>query len=241
MLKKTEQDILNTVYTNVEGDTTYWGESDDEYLAGRRFANEAISNWEQATIETEASQIPVRWRELWKKLSSAADGGKTVLAATYAYATPSDFVEPSSYVRTIDSSGNSTWYDVVPPEKISMLIDTTGNWCYFTGNSKDGFTLNFNPKLTLTAGHTIEYEYYKTASSFTATTSKSEMRDDSYITEYVTAMFYKDEDLDLYNIHMKKAIARLNQMIANNQTGYWQVDEKIDETLANENQEGFGV
>jgi len=239
--KMTEQQILQAVYTAIEADTTDWGTSDDEYLAGRRFCNEGINKWETAIIETTGSQMPVRWRELWTKLSDASDGTKTITAGTTSYATPTNFVLPSSYVRTVSSSGVSSFYEVYPPEKVSMLSNSYGYWCYFVGNQKDGFTLNFNPRLTnLKTGDTINYEYYKSATTFTTTTSKTEMADDYFLVHHVLAQFYKDEDLDLYKVHRDISNAKLDQMISNNQLGYWNVESTVDETLSGTSQDGFG-
>lgn len=240
MLKLNETEIIQQAYTLVEADTTDWSTSSDEYLAARRFANAAVNKWESAVIELEGSQIPVRWRELWTTLTEASDGTKTTSSSVYSYSCPSNFARPSSYVRLVDSSGNVMVYDVKQAEATALLDRSFENWCYFRGNSKDGFTLHFNPNLTIPSGSTIRYEYYKNATTFTATDSKSEIPDDYMIVHFIVAMFYKDEDPATYKTHMDIANTKLNQMIADNQSGLYAVDDKIPETLSGEDQEGFG-
>jgi len=239
MSAMTEANILNAAYTNVEGDTTGWDSSSEDYLAGRRWANQAINKWENYINSRSGSQLPIRWKGLWTPLSaSASDVVKEITAGTYTYDCPTDMKYPASYVRTV-RNGNSTYWDVVGPDYVPSLDDSTYHYCYFTGNQKDGFTLNFNPELTLTTGDTISYEYYKTATTFTATSSTTEMDDPYFIVAYVTAMFMKDDDPDQFKVFMDEAESRLDQMATNNIIGLEGVDDVIKETLKGGNI-GFG-
>jgi hypothetical protein len=177
--------------------------------------------------------MPVRWKELFAEhADTASDIVKTTTVGTYTYDTASDFVEPSSYVRTTDVGGGHQYWKVIPPQQKALYVSSQDYICWFTGNGKDGFTLHFNPNVTLTTGDTINYEYYKTASNFVTTTSTTEMADDYFIVNYILAQFYKDEDVNLYKIHSDIANAKLNQMITKNSMEV--------ETADDEDGAGFG-
>jgi len=231
MAALSEQTLLNSVYTLIEGDATGWTATSDEYLSGRIFANMAISAWEH--------YLNTRWRDLFTTLTAASTGVKTLTAGTYSYACPTDMVFPCSLVRTVDAGGGVSTYTVVSPEKVAELADDGSNFVYFTGSVKTGFTLNFNPNLSLTTSHTINYEYYKSAATFTAITSTTEMSDPYFIVLYVTALFNKDEDVDLYRDFMNQAMARLENMRTDNLLGYYGNEDEISETLGRSNS-GFG-
>lgn len=227
----TETQILGIVYTLYEGDTTGWTATSAEYLSGRVYANTAINRWEHYE--------QTNWRELWGTLTAAADGTKTLTAGTYSYICPSNMVKPASYVRTVNSSGNSTYWDVVTPDRVPSLVkDTSYHYCYFTGNVKSNFYLNFNPLITLTTGNTINYEYYKTATTFTATTSTTEMTDPYFIVYFVLSRFYENDGSDDASKAFQEAEARLEAMRTNNMIGYEGVDDKIESTLSDD--AGFG-
>jgi len=188
----TETDIIAQVYSQYENDNSTWDATSAEYLTSRNYTKAAILRWE--FLEG------VRWGELVQKLSAAADGTKTLTAATYTYGCPTDMRLPPQttdnemvYVRTLDSSGNSILWQVVPVVQISQLDGSTTRFCYFTGNQKVGFTLNLNPNINLTTGDTISYEYLKRATYLTTITSSTEMSNPMYIVHYCLHRLYKND------------------------------------------------
>lgn len=228
----TENSILNIVYALYEGDTDNWGTTSDEYLSSRVYANAAINRWE--------FYEQTNWHELWGTLTAAADGTKTTTAGTSAYICPTNMIKPSSYVRTVDGSSNSTYWDVVPLSRVPSLIkDTSYYFCYFTGNIKDGFTLNFNPNIGLTTGHTINYEYYKVASTFTATTSTTEMSDPYFIVYFVLSRLYENDGEDgRASKAFQESETRLENMRTNNIIHLEGVQDNIESSLSDMG--GFG-
>jgi hypothetical protein len=113
------------------------------------------------------------------------------------------------------------------------MDDTSGKWCYFTGNTSTGYDLNFNPGLTLTTGDTIAYEYYKTASAVSTGTDKFEMSDPMFAVYYALAELKKDEgDTSGFTVATQKleAMKTLNNMTA----------EYNEETFLNPLDTGFG-
>ena len=218
-----EQTILRIVYSLTEGDADGWETTSDEYLAARIYANAAIVKWEfyDNTV----------WRELWTTLTDASDGTKTLTAGTYAYDCPTDMRRPGSFIRT----GGTTFWDLIKVENLAKYADTNGKFCWFTGSVKAGFKLNFNPNEVLATGNLIEYEYYKQATTFTAITSTSEVPDPYFIVYYVLARIVKNDGEDNTE-ELQEADDRLETMRVANMSGYFDVENTIEETRG----EGFG-
>jgi hypothetical protein len=223
MATLTEENILDIVYALKEGDDDGWDTDSAEYLVGRKYCNAAITRWE--------FYDNVKWRELWTTLTAASDGDKTT-DGTSQLDCPTNFLSPSSWVRV----GGEFW-QVVSPSRIAELADSTSKFCYFTGSKKDGFKLNFNPKITMTTGDTVEYEYYKTASTFTTTTSTTEMSNPYFIVSSVLAHFIKLDGED--NIQeLQQSDEFLEQMKTDNESGLYGVPDLLNETITNNS--GFG-
>jgi hypothetical protein len=223
---------MTHVYANYEGDVSDWASTDDEYLAARRFANQAVQMWE--------FYDNTKWRELFKKHSAtASDVVKTITAGTYAYTTSSDFRFPCSYVRT-ERSNTSTYYSVLPVEEIAPGDDNADRWVYFTGNAKDGHVLNFNSELTLATGDTLQYEYYKIATPFTASDTTTEMSNPMFIVHYILWRMYKNDGENgkaLEEFQLAQQI--LEGMRVDNMEGIW--NQSFNLPYNSEFTEGFGV
>lgn len=220
----TENEIIDIVYSLYETDTEGWDTTSSEYLSARNYCNAAIARWE--------GYMNTTWNELWTKLEDAADGDDTITAGTYAYDCPTNFKRPGSWVRTGDTP---QFWTVIQPPKSGSYDGTAEYVCWFTGNAKDGFDLNFNPEVTLTTGDTIAYEYYKTATQFTATTSTTEMSDPYFIVYYVLYRFLKNDGEDFTDdANMSEDL--LDNMRTANMTGLFGIHDPVD-TMS----EGFGV
>lgn len=226
----TENELIDIVYDLYETDTTGWDTTSEEYLAARAYANVAIARWEKYDNTT--------WRDLWATLTANTQSSpvlvKTLTAGTYTYTCPTDFIRPASWVRT--GSAPQYW-EVIDPKKVGDLDESEAFFCYFTGNVKDGFTLNFNPNKTLTTGDAISYEYYKAATTFTAITSETEMSDPYFIVYYVLARFLKNDGED-YSEEGNQADDLLENMRVVNMSGYGTVPNPVSDSLINNT--GFG-
>jgi hypothetical protein len=217
MAALSEQTILNLVYSLYEGDADNWVETSDEYLAARQYAKLAIGKWEHYDNTT--------WRDLFTTLTAAADGDKTITAGDYTYSCPTNFVRVTSFVRT-----------VIQPENVAKYAGAGSKYCYFTGSVKDGFTLNFNTQETLTTGDTINYEYYKQATLFTAITSTTEMADPYFIVYFILARLLKNDGED-NSEELQEADDRLETMRVANMSGQFGVENIIEDTRP----DGFGL
>ena len=230
MAALSEKQIINNAYYLLEKASELWtAGTSDEYLTARGLANIAINRWEMYDS--------TKWKELFSTLTAASDGIKTITAGTYTYACPTNFRYPSSYVRIVDSGGSSSFWQVINPAMISYYANSSQRVVWFTGNVKTGFTLNINSyNITLTTGHTINYEYYKQATLFADTTDTTEMADPYFISYYIAAhMAEEGVDPDLNTM----AEARLEAMRTQNMSQLFGVSDDIPNSL--ENIPGFGV
>lgn len=225
----TESEIIDQIYAAYENDDTTWGSSDAEYLTARRLCKAAIRRWEYLD--------GIMWPELFTTLDDASDGTKTVTAGTYTYACPTDMrlpPQPDEYVRTVDGTGTSAYYRVIPLAKVNQLPSSHEHFCYFTGNPKLGYTLNINPNLNLSTGDTIKYNYYRNATYFTATGSTTEMSNPFFIVHYVLwRLFKSDGQLSESTEELQIAEGLLEQMRADAMS--------IDSDSMSPDNDGFGI
>lgn len=211
----TEQEIIQLAFNLSELDVDYWETDSDEYALARQILNDGINRWEH--FEN------TKWREL-------IDTESTPLTTAYSYATPSTMFYPGSWVRV----GNQ-FFDVVQQERIGELAKSDYYYVYFLGNPKDGYTLNFNPNITMPSGN-AEYEFYKKATRTTEPTDEVEMSDPNFLAYWIASKLGEDGmDIDLFNIAENK----LTQMKILNMSGYFGVPSRIEETI--DDDYGFGV
>lgn len=224
----TENQVIDIIYSLYETDDTGWDPTSPEYITSRAFCNAAINKWASKRI----------WRDLFSTLTAAADGTKTTTSGTWAYLCPTNFSNITSWMRTVDSNSNVTFWEVIPPEMVAKRAGQKGKFCYVTGSVKGGFYINFNQAETLTTGHTINYEYYCTPTLYTAVSTTSEIPDPYYCVYYSLARLLKNDGEDF---SYEDAMARdlLDQMDTNNTQGVWDVSNQIEEPLSLG--VGFGV
>ena len=220
LIYMTENEIINAVYYLVEVDSEPWGTADDEYLTARGLCNIAIDRWEKYDNTT--------WNELFAKYSDYESNNVTT--DSYSYNCPDDFVRPCSFVRV-----NGELYDVKKPQEIASLKESSERWVYFMGNPNDGYTLNFNPNLTMIPDQTLDFEYYKSATKFTASTDVTEIPDPYFIVYFVAAHM-GDEGINTDYFQM--AEARLEQMAVVNMSGLYGISSNINNSL--DSNDGFG-
>lgn len=170
---------LNTLYN---GSSTPPTSGEEDYLVWTDLFNTAINIWE--------NEEGMLWRQLFGKLSAASDGDKTTTTAT-SYAVPTNFRFPNSAYVWVGSGTNKTPYKVIKQEDVQLYENDMGNWCYFLMDGSP--TLEFNPNLTVTAGHTISYNYYKYASPVSTGSDTFEMSDPMFAVYYALSELKKEE------------------------------------------------
>jgi len=217
MTEATAQEYLHTLY---EGDNSTPTATGNDYLARRILLNAAIGIWEVEEI----------WNELYVNLSSAADGDKTTTADDSTYDTPTDFKFPLGYLWI-----GTTAYELIPPEDYTLMSSTsTGHRIYYvTGNKSSGYVINiFNaPSST---GDTIRYEYYKEASTLTATTSVFEMSDPWFAIYFALSELFGQDGKDRKAAEaFALAASRLDRMKEiNSMPGFYQRNAIQDSQMA---------
>jgi hypothetical protein len=172
--------LQDQIHALVEGDPDTPDTDDDDYIYTTRLINQSISQWE--------NEKDCLWQELWTTNSA----GGTVTAGDSTYSAPADFKMPGGFIRFDDGAGNVKKLQVMSPED-AQLYELSDQFCYFTGNPKDGYVLNLNFTPATGDGYvgtTIKYDYYKFASSVSSASDEVEMADPSFIVYRVAAQRY---------------------------------------------------
>jgi hypothetical protein len=223
----TEEEIQDQLHTLYEGDNSTPSSTSSDYLARRNLLNVAVSVWEKEAL----------WRELFVSLADAADGDTTTTADTSSYDCPSDFVSPVGFLRI-----GTSYYPYYSPEKYQMISssDSSTRFYYITGNPNTGYDLHLHPTPSST-GDTITYEYYKTASTISATTDVLEMADPYFAVYFaLSRLFENDGKSGEAQKAFIEANSRLQRMKEINMTmPFYQKNSVIDEAF-NRGTGGFG-
>lgn len=210
----TEEEIIQQAFSLSELDVDFWETTSDEYALARKLLNDGINRW--------ANYENTKWREL-------IDTDSIPLTTDHSYNCASGFDYPGSWVRTGD-----VFWTVKRPEMIAKLASDDSYYCYFLGNKKDGYTINFNSRLTMPTG-TIDYEYYKKPTETTDTTDDVEMSDPYFLAYWIASKLGEDGlNVDLFNMAEEK----LRNMKSTNMSGYFDVPDNIEESLG---ESGFGL
>ena len=223
------QAITHTLY---QGDTDTPASTEDDWSVRLNLLKVAISVWD--------NEEGVLWAELWCQLSDAADGDKTVVAATVDYDCPSDFRFPGGYVRTTDSNGNHTYWPVVKAPKSELFKNEDVTLCWFTGNKNTGFDLHFGKQPT--AGHTINYPYYKEPFEPSAAAHVIEMSDPYFAIYHSLAKLHElDGEGDRATLAMAQAEMRMRNMRVRNVMPSWYAESYVPDRDFETGTPGFGV
>jgi hypothetical protein len=178
------------------------------------------------------------WRELWTDLESASTGNKTVSASVFTYDCPTDFVRPGGYVTTTSSDGGVTFWKVLPTEEVGKHANDNSDFVYFKGNPRSGYDLKFNSNSTPIVGSTIDYPYYKTPTTSSATSTVLEIGDPNFLSYFIAAHMSESSDSVDGNF-FQMAEGLLKQMKSTNNSGIWGVPNKVEDSL--EDYIGFGT
>jgi len=220
----TLSDFISYVNTLYEVDATPPTEGDEDYTTWTALGNIAVSLWEY--------EEGMLWKELFVKLADAADGDTTTAAADYSYDVPTDFKFPASGYVWLGTGTNKTALKVIKQEDVQLHENDSGNWCYFLMDASP--TLEINPNLTVSAGYTISYNYYKHATKLTAAASVFEMSDPMFAVYYALAELKKDEGDTLA---ASIATQKLEAMKTRNMMPTWNQEDSLTGGIGG----GFGV
>ena len=175
---KTVDDILKAVHREYEGDIDYLEFLDDETQYNFALLKDGIEEW--------ISRFP-EYREVFTDLTSASDGDKTTTTAT-SYNCPTNFVRPTNVIKI-----GTKYLNYIPPEKIALSNQENSGSEWFTITGRPGaLKLRINPAPS--SGSIIEYDYWKTATVPTLSTSAVEISRPNFVTSYILNKLFAEDD-----------------------------------------------
>lgn len=227
----TLQEFQDELHSEYQGDDDTPADGSAEWDHRTRLLKGAIREW--------SAEEGITWSELWKQLSDAADGDKTVVAATLEYDCPADFDFPGGFVKTTDAAGKHAYWDVVSQERAEILQNESVQACYFTGNQSAGYKLTFLSQPT--AGDTINYPYYKTPSIPSAAANVIEMSDPLFAIHWcLFKMFKTDGEGDQSIAEFRLAQSCMRKMRRRNLLPVYLQENKVSDREAEIGEAGFG-
>lgn len=212
--------FVNTLYNN---NSTPPAEGEEDYTVWTSIANAAINIWE--------NEEGMLWETLFVKLADAPDGDKTTDGVT-SYDCPTLFSFPVSGYVWLGTGTNKTAYKVIKPQDVQLYENDTTNWCYFLQDGSP--TLEFNPNLTISSGQTINYAYYKKASSVSTGTDTFDMKDPMFVVYFILSQLKIEEGNDA---ELAISTQKLEAMKTKNEMPSWFQEY----SLTNKTDIGFGV
>lgn len=228
----TLQEFQDELHSEYQGDTDTPTEGDAEWNQRTRLLKGSIRDW--------SSEEGITWSELWKQLADAADGDKTVLAATLEYDCPTDFDFPGGFVKTTDAAGKHAYWDIVSQERAEILQNEGVQACYFTGNAAVGYKLIFLSQPTV--GDTINYPYYKTPDVPAAAADIIEMSDPRFaLYTCLSKMHEIDGEGDRSMKAFRQAQAAMIKMRRRNVLPVFLQENKVADRENEIGEAGFGV
>lgn len=210
---------INTLYN---GSSTPPASGEEDYLVWTDLINIAVGIWE--------NEEGMLWRQLFTKLSSAADGDKTT-DGTNSYDCPTNFKFPNSAFVWLGTGDTKTPYKVISQNEIQLYENNSGDWCYFLLDSSP--TLEFNPNLTIDTGSTISYNYYKKATALSTGSDTFEMTDPMFCVYYTLSELKKEEG-------DTSALTIANQKLEAMRTQNFMDSEFAENNVLNPTGVGFG-
>ncbi len=214
MTQMTFTQIFAAYYALFRADSDVPTSTDDEYTVGMNLANEAINYW--------AAYDSTKWKELYDTNQLDGTGAQTIVTGQKTYTAPTNFSEAGGFVKIVNSDGNTVQrYPIVEPNEVQFRGDDS-DYCYFTGDSISGYTLNLNPAPSANLnGLDIDYVYYKNPTNFTTGTSVTEMANPYFIVHRMLAMQFRASRNPYYGSALKDSENTIRVMQLTNNSGNW--------------------
>jgi len=224
----TETEAQASLHMLYEGNNDTPESTDADYLTRRGLLNIAIAIWEKEAL----------WRELFVKLADASDGDKTTTADDADYDCPTDFLFPVGFLRI-----GTSYYPFKDVTKYQLIrsSDTSTYFYYITGNKNTGYDIHLHPTPSST-GDTLSYEYYKSATSLSATSSVFEMSDPYFAIYFaLSKLLEQDGRIGEAQKAFMEANARLERMKEINMTIPFYQENQVPDEAFSRGVKGFGA
>jgi len=218
----TFKEVFTAYYTAYRAESEVPDSTDDEYITGMRFANEAVNYW--------SNYENTYWKELFKTLVGADDGDKLIVTGKTTYECPSDMREVGGFVKILNSDAVAVRnIPIVEPQDVQFM-SASSQFCYFTGDPTTGFILNINlvPGTSINGGQ-INYVYYKKPNLFTTDTDTSEVPNGYFIVNRMLANRFRVSRNPYYNSALRDAENDIRTMQADNNSGSWANPWKVSD------------
>lgn len=214
MTQMTFNQIFAAYYALFRADSDVPTSTDDEYTVGMNLANEAINYWK--------AYDNTYWKELYDTNQLDGTGAQTIVTGQKTYTAPTNFSEAGGFVKIVNSDGNTVQrYPIVEPNEVQFQGDNS-DYCYFTGDSISGYTLNLNPAPSSNLnGLDIDYVYYKNPTNFTTGTDVTEMANPYFIVHRMLAMQFRASRNPYYGSALKDSENTIRVMQLTNNSGNW--------------------
>lgn len=214
MTQMTFTQIFAAYYALFRADSDVPTSTDDEYTVGMNLANEAINYWK--------AYDNTYWKELYDTNQLDGTGAQTIVTGQKTYTAPTNFSEAGGFVKIVNSDGNTVQrYPIVEPNEVQFQGDNS-DYCYFTGDSISGYTLNLNPAPSSNLnGLDIDYVYYKNPTNFTTGTDVTEMANPYFIVHRMLAMQFRASRNPYYGSALKDSENTIRVMQLTNNSGNW--------------------
>lgn len=213
--------LFTAYYTQYRAEAQIPATTEDEYTIGLRLANEAVQWW--------AHYDGVYWKELFTTFQDSGEGAQAITDQT-DYDAPSDMQEAGGFVKVSDSNGNTVRaYQIIEPQEAQFKTDNS-QYCYFTGDPNNGFTLHINPAPdSAINGLDLDFVYYKQPTFFTQGSDVTEMSNPYFIVHRMLANRFRASRNPYYNSSIKEAENVLRIMQAENNSGSWANPWKVQD------------
>lgn len=211
----TYDEIFEAFYTLYRAESELPGTEDDEYIVGRRLANEAVKRW--------ANYDNTMWKNLYSTLQLSGDGDSILVASTTTYDAPEDMRMPGGPVRVLDADNRVIQtYPIIDPQEVQFQGDQS-KYAYFTGAPGVGYTLTINPAPTTNlVGKSFDYMYYRLPTLYEDGDSISDVPNPYFVVNRVLAQrFRASRNWSAYQTAMRDAEDALKAMKMENDSGSW--------------------
>jgi hypothetical protein len=121
---ETFDNIFAAYYTLYRGESQTPDSTDDEYIIGMRYANDAVRRW--------ANYDGMYWNQLWTTAQLDGGGTQTITTGTTTYLAPGNFKEAGVSIKIKNSLGNEVAnYPIIQPNEVQFK-GTQGSYAYFS-------------------------------------------------------------------------------------------------------------
>lgn len=193
-------EMLERIHRRFAKDTDYPEAGSEDFLVRIDYVNDAITEWENKTKEG------VYWEEL-------KDSATIVCGGTGTDALPTDFL---SFIRKNNADddfsalviGNEYWLEVTMAQGIRAQQEGISPHIFW----REGLNLRTLPAMS----GSLSLPYIRKATRYEtgAETDEPEMKDQSFIEDFVLSkLFLDNDDQSLYQAYASSAIEKLNAMM----------------------------